>query len=240
MMPGPDGLCGGAGQGSDAVEPTQADTAPRGCSPTGQDEPSGRILTLANAISFARLLGVPLFLYLFLVADLAGAAVVVLAVGGTSDWIDGYVARRMGQVSRLGALLDPLADRLYIFATIVAFTVRDVLPLSFTLALVLREVVMSGCLLVLRRHGYGPPPVHYVGKTATFLLLAAFPLLLLADAAPAAESVAHPAGWGLAWWGLVLYWVAGVLYIVQARALIRSARGVRRDGGPHVNAEARV
>jgi cardiolipin synthase len=150
---------------------------------------SGRVFTLANVISFARLLGVPLFLYLFLVAHADGPAIWVLAIGGTSDWIDGYVARRMGQVTRLGQLLDPVADRLYILATILALTVRGIVPWPVTAALLLREAILGVCLLILPRYGYGPPPVHYLGKTATFILLMAFPMLLLAAVSPAA-----------AWW----------------------------------------
>ena len=116
---------------------------------------------------------------------------VVLAIGGTSDWVDGYLARRLDQVSRLGELLDPLADRLYILATLIALH----RPRRGALAVHRRAARPRGrccgvCLLVLRRHGYGPPPVHYVGKTATFILLAAFPVLLLAAAVPAAATVA--------------------------------------------------
>jgi cardiolipin synthase len=147
--------------------------------------------------------------------------VAVLAVGGTTDWVDGWVARRFGQVSRLGELLDPAVDRLYIVATVLAFTVEGVLPVAFTAALVARELVMGVCLLVLRRQGFGPPPVHYVGKTATFLLLAAFPVLLLAHASTAAHPYAHPIGWGLAWWGIGLYWVAAALYVGQAVSATR-------------------
>ncbi|MCW3843084.1 CDP-alcohol phosphatidyltransferase family protein [Micromonospora yasonensis] len=188
------------------------------------------VLTLPNLISFVRLVGVPLFLYLFLVAHADVAAIVVLAVGGTSDWVDGWVARRLQQVSRLGELLDPLADRLYILATLLAFTARDIVPWQFTTALLARELLLLGSLGVLRRYGYGPPPVHYVGKTATFLLLAAFPVLLLAAAAPpTAATVAGAIGWGLAWWGLVLYWVAGAMYVVQASRLVRAMRA-RRAG----------
>lgn len=189
---------------------------------------SRRIWTIPNLISFARLLGVPVFLYLLLGPHADVAAVVVLAIGGTSDWIDGYVARRLRQVSRLGELLDPLADRLYILATLIAFTVREVVPWQFTAALLAREVVMAGCLLVLRRRGHGPPPVHYVGKTATFILLAAFPVLLLAVAVP--STVTSAIGWGLAWWGLVLYWAAAVLYLAQARELLRAGRTGADDG----------
>ena len=184
-----------------------------------------RVLTVPNLISFARLLGVPLFLYLLLGPHYDVAAVIVLAVGGTSDWIDGYVARRLGQVSRLGELLDPLADRLYILATLVAFTAREIVPWQYTAALVARELMMLVCLGVLRSAGFGPPPVHYLGKTATFIILAAFPVLLLAHAVPSIATGAAAIGWGLAWWGLVLYWLAGFLYVGQTAALVRAARG---------------
>lgn len=196
------------------MEPPQADTSPA----------SGRVLTAANLISFARLLGVPLFLFLLLGTDATGLAVAVLAVGGTTDWVDGLVARRFGQVSRVGELLDPLVDRLYIAATVLAFTVEQVLPLAFTVALFARELVLLVCLGVLRRHGFGPPPVHYLGKTATFVLLAAFPVLLLAHASAASQWLAHPVGWALAWWGIGLYWLAAVLYVGQVAGLVRAAR----------------
>jgi cardiolipin synthase len=183
---------------------------------------SDRIWTIPNVISFIRLLGVPLFLYLLLGPQHDVAAVIVLAVGGTTDWVDGYVARRMNSVSRLGELLDPFADRLYILATLVGFTIRGVVPWWLTGALLLREFVLGVALLVLRRHGYGPPPVHYVGKTGTFVLLGAFPIILLASAVPSIDWWAGPIGWGLAWWALALYWAAGVLYLMQTTQLLRA------------------
>jgi cardiolipin synthase len=194
--------------------------------PTHAEAPAAawRILTIPNAISFARLAGVPLFLYLVLGPRADGWAVAVLMIGGTSDWVDGYIARRMRQVSRLGELLDPLADRLYILATLLAFTIRAVVPWQFTAALLLREAVLTVSLVVLRRYGYGPPQVHYLGKTATFLLLAAFPLLLLAKVSATAAPVAYAAGWALAWWGIVLYWLAAALYLAQAARLVRAVR----------------
>jgi cardiolipin synthase len=195
---------------------------------------NSRILTVPNMISFARLAGVPVFLHLFLVAHAEVAAVVVLAVGGSTDWVDGYLARRLGQVSRLGELLDPLADRLYILATLIALTVTDVVPWVFTIALLAREVVLAATLPVLRRYGYGPLPVHYVGKTATFILLVAFPVLLLARASAGAAPVAGPIGWSLAWWGIVLYWVAAVFYLIQFVAVVRAARNDHHT--PRVNA----
>jgi cardiolipin synthase len=201
------------------VEPTPTQTETQAA--------SGRVFTLANLISFARLLGVPVFLYLFLVPHADAAAIVVLAIGGTSDWVDGYVARRMGQVSRVGQLLDPLADRLYILATLLAFTARQLLPWPVTAVLLLREAMLAVCLVVLRRYGYGAPPVHYLGKTATFTLLAAFPVILLAAWSPAAAPVAYPVGWALMLWGIVLYWAAGILYVLQVVSLVKLARRAR-------------
>jgi cardiolipin synthase len=183
---------------------------------------SHRIWTIPNVISFVRLLGVPLFLYLLLGPRHDVAAVIVLAIGGTTDWVDGFVARRMNSVSRLGELLDPFADRLYILATLIGFTVRGVVPWWLTGALLLREAVLGVALLVLRRHGYGPPPVHYVGKTGTFVLLAAFPVILLARAVHSADAWLGPIGWGLAWWALALYWAAGALYLAQTAQLLRA------------------
>ncbi|MGH3734750.1 MAG: CDP-alcohol phosphatidyltransferase family protein [Micromonosporaceae bacterium] len=182
---------------------------------------SGRVFTVPNLISFVRLLGVPLFLYLFLVAEHDLAALVVLMIGGTSDWVDGYAARALGQVSRLGELLDPLADRLYILATVVAFTIRDLVPWEFTVALLSREILPITAIAWLRRHGYGPPPVHYLGKTATFVLLVAFPFLLLAKLGGVAAMIGTPVGWSLALWGLVLYWCAGALYLVHASRIVK-------------------
>jgi cardiolipin synthase (CMP-forming) len=201
------------------VDPARAETRPA----------AGRVLTIPNMISFARLAGVPIFLYLFLVKDAPGAALTVLILGGASDWVDGYLARRLGQVSRLGELMDPAADRLYILATVLALTARAILPWQYTTALLARELVMGCCLLALRRHGHGPPQVHYLGKAATFLLLFAFPFLLLAAASPGVATAARVCGWAFGWWGIVLYWIAAALYLAQARTLIRSGR---RDGAP--------
>jgi cardiolipin synthase len=193
---------------------------------------SNRIWTVPNVISFVRLLGVPLFLILLLGPHHDVAAVIVLALGGTTDWVDGYAARRLGQVSRLGELLDPFADRLYILAALIGLTVRDVVPWWLTIALLLREAVLGVALLVLRRRGYGPPAVHYVGKTGTFVLLVAFPVMLLAKAAPSIEEWMSPIGWGLSWWALGLYWAAAVLYLTQTVALLRADRSAAGGAGP--------
>lgn len=190
-----------------------------------------RVLTLPNALSAVRLLGVPLFLWLVL-SGRDELAIAVLMVSGTTDWLDGKIARRWNQMSRLGALLDPAADRLYILATLVGLTVRDVVPLWLTLGLVGRDVVLAGFLPLLRRHGYGPLPVHFLGKAATFNLLAGFPLLLLGEGDSVVSQVAHAFGWAFSIWGSALYWWAGVLYLVQVRQVVGAARARPADASP--------
>ena len=191
-----------------------------------------RVWTLPNALSVLRLLGVPLFLWLLLGPQADGWAVAVLMAAGVSDWADGKLARILGQSSRLGALLDPAADRLYIVATLVAFVLRDVVPLWLVAALVARELVLGVLLLVLRWYGYPPLQVHYLGKAATFILLYAFPLLLLADGDGPVAAVAEPVAWALTVWGTGLYLVAGLLYAAQAVALVRAERARRPAAAP--------
>jgi CDP-diacylglycerol--glycerol-3-phosphate 3-phosphatidyltransferase len=191
---------------------------------TDRNELPDRVWTVPNALSVLRLLGVPLFLWLLLGPEADGWAVVVLMVSGVTDWADGKLARVLGQSSRLGALLDPAADRLYIVSTLVAFVLRDVVPLWLVAVLVGRELVLGVMLLVLRRHGYPPLQVHYLGKAATFILLYAFPLLLLADGGGVWADVVAPVAWALTVWGSALYVLAGVLYVVQVLGLVRAER----------------
>jgi len=185
--------------------------------------PSDRVLTIPNALSAARLVGVPFFLWLVLNKHDA-AAVAVLMVSGFTDWLDGKIARKWNQISRVGQLLDPAADRLYILATLIGLTVRGVVPLWLTLILVGRDVLLSFTLPVLRKHGYGPLPVHFLGKAATFNLLAGFPLLLLGEGDSLVSQVAHAFGWAFAIWGTALYWWAGVLYVVQVMQVVGEDR----------------
>lgn len=184
---------------------------------------SSRVLTVPNALSVVRLLGVPVFLWLILGPEADGLAILVLAVAGFTDWLDGRIARRWNQASRLGQLLDPAADRLYIVCTLIGLTVRDVIPLWLPLAILARDVLLAGLLPLLRRAGYGPLPVHFLGKAATFNLLYAFPLLLLGDGSGSLATVADVFGWAFAGWGTALYWWAGVLYAVQTRQLVTGA-----------------
>jgi len=187
---------------------------------------STRVWTVPNVLSMLRLAGVPLFLYWALVTEQDGRAILLLMAAGASDYFDGLIARRWQQFTRLGQLLDPLADRLYILATLLALVYRDGLPLWWALTLIGRDVVLSACLPVLRRAGHGPLPVHFLGKAATFNLLYAFPMLLAA--LPGNEgwlaTVFRPMGWAFATWGSALYLWAGVLYVVQVRQVLKADR----------------
>jgi cardiolipin synthase len=193
---------------------------------TAAPEAGDRWLTVPNVISLIRLAGVPLFLWLVLGPEADGPAFAVLAVSGVSDWADGYLARRFHWASRLGALLDPAVDRLYILSTLVALTVRGIVPLWLLALLVSRDLLLSATLPVLRRHGYTALPVHYIGKAGTFALLYAFPLLLLSHGFGVLGQVVRPIGWAAALWGTGLYWWAGVLYLEQLRRIrAADARG---------------
>ncbi len=183
-----------------------------------------RVATVPNALSVLRLLGVPLFLWLALGPEADGWAVVVLAVSSITDWLDGKLARLLNQTSRLGQLLDPAADRLYIVATVAALGIRDIMPWWLVGLLLGRDVVLLVFPPILKRHGYGPAlPVHYLGKAATFCLLYALPLLLLGDGHATANHVARVIGWAFVIWGAALYWYAGGLYALQAYRLVRAS-----------------
>jgi cardiolipin synthase len=188
---------------------------------------SDRVLTLPNVLSALRLVGVPVFLWLlFTHQDIW--AFVVLALSGLTDYLDGKIARRFNLVSRVGQLLDPLADRLYVLTTLVALAIRDIIPLWLLIVLVGRDLFMGVVILLLKRVGQTGLPVHFVGKAATFNLLYAFPILLLSTVEGVVGDVARPLGWAFAWWGVGLYLLAAVLYAVQAAAVIRARSAAGR------------
>lgn len=185
-----------------------------------------RVLTLPNVLSVLRLVGVPVFLWAIL-AKHDAIALIVLTASGLTDYLDGKIARRYGLVSRVGQLLDPLADRLYILSTLVGLAWRSIIPWWLVVVLLSREAFMAVVLLIAKRYGLTGLPVHFVGKAATFNLLYAFPLLLLGDGEGAFAQWALPIGWAFAWWGTVLYWLAGMVYAVQLRQYIGFAKEVR-------------
>jgi len=205
-----------------------------GAGSTTVADPGDRVLTVPNAISIARLAGVPVFLWLVLGPHADWWAVGLLIAAGVSDWLDGKLARAWNQQSRLGQVLDPAADRLYIAATLAALAIRQIIPWWLVAVLVLRELVLGVALLILRHYSIGPLQVSFLGKAATLCLLYAFPLLFLGSHAGAAALTARVIGWAFAIWGTALYWWAAVLYLSQARQVIAAVRGsqARGDGQP--------
>ena len=187
-------------------------------------EPGDQIWTIPNLLSVLRLLGVPLFLWLLLGPHADGWAIVVLAVSAATDWADGKLARMLGQTSKLGTLLDPAADRLYILCTLIAFLIRGIVPWWLVAILLLRDAMTGSALLVLRRYGYEALQVHYLGKAATFCLLYAFPLLLLAQGDGAVAHIALPIAYAFMIWGGALYVWAGIVYVMQVFALVQKER----------------
>ncbi len=184
----------------------------------------GPVWTVPNILSMLRLAGVPLFCWLALGPHADGWAVIVLVFAGLSDYADGKIARTFNLTSRLGELLDPAADRLYILATLAVLTERSIIPLWLTLVLAGREVVLGVALLVLNRAGVGPPAVTFLGKAAALNLMYAFPLLLLSVGSTTFDHVVRPLAWGFAGWGAALYLWTGALYLVYERRLLRAAR----------------
>ena len=191
-----------------------------GSSSPGYD--TTRIATVPNLLSFIRLAGIPVFLWFLLGLRSDIGAVLVLVVAGVTDFLDGYLARTWKQVSRLGQVLDPIADRLYIFAIIVGLAFREVLPGVLVGVLILRDLMLATLIPALRARGYASLPVHFLGKIATFCLLYAFPFVLLGEFAfPAAEFFVV-FGWAVVLWGTFFYWWAGILYMYQGLRFIRS------------------
>ncbi|NPC96469.1 CDP-alcohol phosphatidyltransferase family protein [Nocardioides sp. zg-DK7169] len=191
-----------------------------------------RVWTLPNVLSMLRLAGVPVFLWLVLGPEADGWALVLLMVSGATDFADGWLARRLDQTTVLGQLLDPIADRLYILAVVVGLAMRDIIPWWVAVLLPLRDLLLWGLVPLLRTRGYHALPVHFLGKAATFNLLYAFPLLLLGDGDGVVATLAQVFGWAFAFWGIGLYWWAGLLYAWQVRTLLRTTerRTAVRDG----------
>ena len=173
-----------------------------------------RIWTIPNAISFLRLGLVPVF-YWLLVTGQDGLALGILIAATASDFIDGFIARRFNQVTRLGALLDPASDRLFIAACVIGLTVREMIPLPLLIAVLARDVLLLVIVLVRRIRIRDFPRVNLLGKAATFALFLAFPVIVMSHVVPSAAIALAVIGWVLGASGAVLYWLAGFTYIAQ-------------------------
>ncbi|UFU04504.1 CDP-alcohol phosphatidyltransferase family protein [Ruania suaedae] len=183
------------------------------------DAAADRIVTVPNAISALRLLMVPVVGVLIFEGHMI-AAFFVLVAAGVSDWLDGVIARRFDQTTRLGKFLDPSADRLFILVTITGLAFQGTIGWWLVGAILARELAVGLCLPSMARRGYDGFPVHMAGKAGTFALMYAFPLLLLTHLDNPLGEVAWVIGWAAALWGVFLYWVAGLLYLKQFRDVL--------------------
>jgi len=182
-----------------------------------------------NALSFMRILLVPVFLWL-IVSDHTIWAIGVLAFSSITDFLDGYLARKWNQQTRLGQLLDPAADRLYIFATLLGLALTEMIPGWLFWVILARELVLIPTVPMLASRGYGPLPVHYLGKAGTFALMYAFPLLLMSKVFTSVEQWILPIAWAFALWGVGLYWWSAFLYYKQVFAVIKASENTARLG----------
>lgn len=179
--------------------------------------------TLANALTTLRALGVPLFLYFFLVADEPLISFAIIMIGGLTDYFDGKVARALNQTSDFGAKFDPTVDRLYIGAIIIAFALKDYLPWALVISLLARDLVLLLLAVYQKLHKIEYVEVTFLGKAATFNLLYAFPLLLLNQVEQLAV-VANSLGWAFAIWGLGLYFYTGIDYLITGISRIKRGK----------------
>jgi cardiolipin synthase len=194
---------------------------PEGRRQTGGEPEGDRVLTIPNVLSVIRLVLLPVFLYLLLVAHAYGWAVAILMFSGFSDWADGKIARLVdNQSSRLGALLDPLVDRIYMLAVPLGLGFAHVVPLWLVITLIGRDLVLAATLPIVRSRGLTALPVTYIGKAATFALMSGFPLVLLGQWEALWSRVIGACGWGFLIWGVGMYLWSAVLYLLQVRLVV--------------------
>jgi cardiolipin synthase (CMP-forming) len=196
--------------------------------PVGEHD---RVLTVPNALSVLRLVLVPVFLYVLLVPHDDAWAVGILMFSGVSDWADGKIARLANQSSRVGELLDPLVDRIYVVTIPIAFALRGFVPWWIVAVLIGRDALLALTLPALRSRGLTALPVTYIGKAATFGLMSGFPLILLGQFEGEWSRVVLAIGWGFLIWGLATYLWSFVLYVVQFVMVLRQLPKVHADAG---------
>ena len=198
-----------------------------------------RVLTVPNVLSVIRLALVPVFLWLLLVEHADAWATGILMFTGASDWADGKIARLMNQSSRLGELLDPAVDRIYMITIPIAFAVRHFVPWWFVIVLIGRDAILAATLPALRSRGLTSLPVTYIGKGATFALMSGFPLILLGQFDGLWSRVVLAIGWGFTIWGFALYMWSFVLYIAQFVLVLRRMPKVGDPASSNVGGTAR-
>ncbi len=202
---------------------------------------SSRVLTVPNVVTMARLLCVPLFCWLLFGRDDRTAAAWLLAVLGSTDWVDGYLARRLHQVSELGKVLDPTADRILLGTVVVSLLIDGSVPLAVGVALLVREVLVSIGVLALAAAGARRIDVQWAGKAGTLSLMVSLPLFMMGDHGPWGRP-AELLAWGFAIFGLGALWYAAFTYVPIGRRALAEGRAGRLQGrlscpGPGVSPE---
>ncbi|MCZ3386363.1 MAG: CDP-alcohol phosphatidyltransferase family protein [Actinomycetia bacterium] len=190
----------------------------------GQEEVSNRVITIPNLLSLLRLLLIPVFIWVALGPENDLLAFGLLALTSFTDWLDGFIARRFHMESRVGQLLDPIADRLFVTSTVIVLAVREIVPWWLVIALLARDSVMFVVQLYVHRRGHEPLPVHYVGKAATACLLYGMPTLFLTTGGGIVADITAPIAWAFVIWGTGIYWWSAVLYAEQASAVSKGRR----------------
>ena len=181
-------------------------------------EPRDIYFTVPNLISLLRIISIP-----FISVLVSRHELVVLALSAVSDGLDGLIARSFNQVSKIGQILDPIADRLLIFCSILALGVAGIIPWWMLIVVGLRDLIMAILVLILAQHDYGPLPVHFVGKAGTAMLMIAIVALIFADIwSNSATDTLHLCGLATGTWGVGLYWLAGYIYIRQGIQLLKN------------------
>lgn len=187
------------------------------------EQVSDRILTIPNLVTFVRLLGVGVFWWVLLVEENIGLAAGLIFLIGWTDWIDGYLARKLDQVSKFGTAFDPIADRLMIASAVIGGMIVDVVPLVIGVGLIARELLMGLVTLRLLSKRAGMLEVRYLGKLATFILYGAIPLFYLA-AIDFLGAITLFFAWVTGVVGLAMYWYVAFQYVGDARKALAKVK----------------
>jgi cardiolipin synthase (CMP-forming) len=194
------------------------------------DQDLSRVLTWPNAVTVVRLALIPVYVWLLFWTPHQVAAGLLLGTLGITDWVDGYLARRLHQVTTLGKVLDPVADRVLIFTAVITTAAFGAVPWWFAIATIVRELVVSGAVLLLASLGAARIDVLWLGKAGTFGLLTAYPLLLMAHGPATWQHVLYVIAWPIGWIGLTLAWIATFAYLGPAREALANGRTGRALG----------